>query len=228
MGQKSIAQTDEGDDSTAKRKRVASAEVEPRTTKKARLASELSMTSTEDSKALDAVEPKFETQVHSVISSSKIHKKVSSVLRHLTVLDSSSKPRVSILRAKASDAGKLVTIAEIAKREISQASDGGGRWFQYIGLGGETKETPKEKRKATVEDTVLGVGDRAENDDADVNADEEDDFEYMITPFERAIEGRPRKQAVAIMSLFLSRVSVDELKRRYGEQTNDGPTKGPT
>ncbi|KAI1850231.1 hypothetical protein JX266_004089 [Neoarthrinium moseri] len=219
------------DDPTAKRKRVASTEtIAHPPSKKARLAADLSLPAAKDTRALEAVEAKYDVQIHSVISSSKIQKKVTSVLRHLTPRakaaddappTATGKPRVSVLRAKAADAGKLISIAEIAKREIAQLEDGQGTWFQYIGLGGEVKETPKENKrdKTIVQDTVLGG--KGTNEEEESDEDDEDDFEYMKTPFERAIEGRPQKQRVAIMSLFLARVPVEELKIRYGGQTNE-------
>ncbi|KAH6652655.1 hypothetical protein BKA67DRAFT_659346 [Truncatella angustata] len=231
----------------AKRKRVVSTESEAAQpsaattarppTKKARLASDLSITAPGDGKVLEVVESRCDVQIHSVISSSKIQKKVSSVLRHLAATSASpettpdqKKPRVSVLRARASDAGKLVSIAEIAKRELAAQGEGGDkeRWFQYIGLGQELKETPK--KKTIIQDTILnGKANGGDNEDEDASDDEneteKDDFEYMKTPFERAIEGRPKKQAIAIISLFLARVSVDELKKKYGEQSNQQSNK---
>ncbi|ORY65098.1 uncharacterized protein BCR38DRAFT_319074, partial [Pseudomassariella vexata] len=162
---------------------------------------------------LEAVEAKYDVQVHSVISSSKMQKKVASVLRHLdasSTVTPAAKPRVSILRAKASDAGKLISITEIAKREILKGKEAGSRWYQYIALGEEIKDTEADHDPTVIEDTILRGAD----------GDGEDDFEVMKTPFERAIEGRPKIRKVAVMSLFLSRVSVDELKKRYTEQTN--------
>jgi hypothetical protein len=222
-------------DSKAKRKRPDDPTAIATRSKKPRLASELSITSADDSKAIESLEAKFQVQVHSVISSSKIQKKVTSVLRHLTVSDSSADGlRVSVLRAKAPDAGKLVTIAEIAKRELSaeKEDETGGRWFQYIGLGEQTKEGSTEVgKKNPVEDTLLGDKgqDEDEDDDGGEAAEPQDDATVVTkTPLERAIEGPPKKQVVAVMNLFLSRISIDELKKRYGEQTNDRLVKENT
>lgn len=223
-------------DSKTKRKRPEDPTAIAAKSKKPRLASELSITSADDSKALESVEAKFQVQIHSVISSSKIQKKVTSVLRHLTASDTPAEegPRVSVLRAKAPDAGKLVTIAEIAKRELSAQKEGGtgGRWFQYIGLGEQAKEGSKEvDRKIAVDNTISS--DKAQDEDDPGDEDEpvepqDGTTTATKTPFERAIEGRPKKQVVAMMSLFLSRVSIDELKKQYGEQTNDHPMKEKT
>ncbi|KAK9425560.1 hypothetical protein SUNI508_02921 [Seiridium unicorne] len=228
----------------AKRKRVDSTKPDAHVSlpaprppaKKARLASDLGVSSPDDSKILELVQAKYDVQIHSVISSSKIQKKVSSVLRHVTSAtpessSESGKQPVSILRARASDAGKLVSIGEIAKREIATRPNGDGKrhWFQYIGLGQEIKEVPKEKN--IIEETVLAGKHNVNDDeggDEHENENERDDFEYMKTPFERAIEGKPKKQAITTMSLFLARVPVDELKRRYGEQTNLHTAKAKT
>ncbi|KAI1327221.1 hypothetical protein F5Y16DRAFT_200629 [Xylariaceae sp. FL0255] len=214
------------------------------TSKRPRLTQTLNLTSEGDAKILDAVESRYDIHLQSVISSSKIRQRVAAVLSHLahrspasfkipstttasTGDTSQPKPRISILRAKLSDTPKLISIAEIAKREIERedqnAPDGrgqqsrtaiGGQWFQYIALGEEIQQRPRNKEGDTIiEDTVLGRG----------GDEDDDDFEVMKTPFERAIEGRPIVRAVPVMSLLLARVSIEELKSRYGEQTNRPP-----
>ncbi|KAK6218278.1 hypothetical protein LQW54_002805 [Pestalotiopsis sp. IQ-011] len=223
--------------SPAKRKRTVAFAADETTdtssrppTKRARLAADLSISRPDDRKALETVESKYDVQIHSIVSSTKIQKKVASVLRHLqepetTVPENApGRPRIVVLRGPAAVAGKLVSIAEIAKREI--AAQENGHWFQYIALGQYIKESPRE-RPAVVEETILDGRNAASKDDSargsddkEDEDDEDDDFEYMKTPFERAFEGKPRKHAVAVMSLFLARVPVDELKRRFGEQNN--------
>ncbi|KAI2606004.1 uncharacterized protein GGS25DRAFT_499119 [Hypoxylon fragiforme] len=178
--------------------------------KRARLGDSLNVSSNEDIKVLQAVESKYDVQIHSVISASKIQKKVTSVLQHLTSSSADRTTRVSVLRARASDAGKLVSIAEIARRELGKREGDGRIWFQYIALGEELKEIPRGDGNTVIEETKLGMMD-------------DDDFEIMKTPFERAIEGQPRVRGVPIMSLFLCRTSIEELKKRYGEQTNADP-----
>lgn len=209
--------------------------------KRARLAFDLHITSDEDKRALELVDSRCDVLVHSVISSSKIQKKVTSVLKHLTAT-AAAKPRVSVLRAKAADAGKLISISEISKRELAklQSNDKhAGRWFQYIGLGEEVKEVPRDVEGRTiVEDTILGARSTVETEgvaadktkEKEVEAEDEDEgsFEHMKTPFERAIEGRPLQRAVPMMSLFLSRVPITELSKRYGEQSNPEATEGKT
>ncbi|KAI4867383.1 hypothetical protein F4820DRAFT_211048 [Hypoxylon rubiginosum] len=204
-------------DSPTKRKRADTVPIPFSSNKRARLETSLNVSSAEDIKVLQAVESKYEVQVQSVISSSKIQKKVTSILQYLSAPPNSDatsiaqKARVAVLRAKASEAGKLISIAEIAKRELAKGKDDGRNWFQYISLGEELKEIPRDDGNTTIEETRLGDGE----DDAG--------FETMKTPFERAIESQPRLRGVPIMSLFLSRASIEELKKRYGEQTNANP-----
>jgi hypothetical protein len=38
----------------------------------------------------------------------------------------------------------------------------------------------------------------------------------MKTPFERAIEGRPKIRSVPVMTLYLSSVRVDSLRKLHG------------
>ncbi|KAI1122890.1 hypothetical protein F5Y10DRAFT_64626 [Nemania abortiva] len=232
----------------AKRKRAdtnSSAEPTITSNKRQCLTSSLGLPGDDDAKVLNAVDARYEVQLQSVISSSKIQKRVSAILRYLTPpVQSSSieltsdtvnpkpKSRVSVLRAKAADAGKLVSIAEIAKREIERersTSDGveneagqereAGRWFQYIVLGEELQQKQRIEESTIIEETVLG-GMGADGRDHE----EDDEFEVMKTPFERAIQGRPLVRGVPVMSLFLSRSPIEELKKRYGEQTNAPPT----
>ncbi|KAI1633456.1 hypothetical protein F4809DRAFT_583712 [Biscogniauxia mediterranea] len=253
-------------DSTAtKRKRIdVESDTDPvvPSNKKPCLELSLHLSSQDDAKALGAIESKYDIQLQSVISSSKIQQRVTALLRHLRASTSTSssssdgkpKTRLSILRARAPDAGKLISIAEIAKRELEKsgaqgggegegAADDGGRWYQYVALGEEKKERPRDgggEGRTVVEETVLGGGGGPNARDPDNNNDktlphaedgrdededeDEDDFEVMKTPLERAIEGRPLVRAVPVLNLFLSRVPVEELKKRYGEQTNAPPT----
>ncbi|KAI0540522.1 hypothetical protein GGR58DRAFT_133700 [Xylaria digitata] len=224
-----------------KRKRAdTSSSTEPITTNNKRqcLASSLCPSSDDDAKVLSAIETRYEVQLQSVISSSKMKQRVLAMLRHLTppttvssaeptLITAISKTRVSVLRAKSTEAGKLISIAEIAKREIEKerpASDGAvseagqgsktGRWFQYIALGEELQQRNREEGNTVIGETVLGGSGAGEQDDDDHG------FEVMKTPFERAIEGRPIVRRIPVMSLFLSRSPIEELKRRYGEQTN--------
>ncbi|KAI1177652.1 hypothetical protein F4777DRAFT_186199 [Nemania sp. FL0916] len=231
----------------SKRKRAdTSSSTDPTTStsnKRQCLASSLCLPS-DDAKVLSAIDARYEVQLQTVISSSKIQQRVSAMLRFLapptesTELASNNPPsdptatpktKVSVLRAKAINASKLISIAEIAKREIQKEQSKGnsagaegevgkkdrkGHWYQYIALGEELQERDRVE-DTVIEETVLaGAGGNQDGHD------KEDDFEVMKTPFERAIEGRPLVRGVPFLSLFLSRSPIEELKKRYGEQTN--------
>ncbi|KXJ95072.1 hypothetical protein Micbo1qcDRAFT_230408 [Microdochium bolleyi] len=184
----------------------------------------------------------YAVQIQSVLSSSKMQKKVASVLRHLSgpaaggeggAGEEVSQPenlRVVVLRAKACDAGKLVSIAEIAKREIEKSGGRGGvggTWYQYVSVGEELEQRERAGpgHTSVVEESVVDGGSGRDENDADEEGgdDDEDDFEIMKTRFERAIEGKPLVRGVPVMALFLSRAPLDELRRRFGEQTNAPP-----
>ncbi|TRX95818.1 hypothetical protein FHL15_003372 [Xylaria flabelliformis] len=232
-----------GQSAAPKRKRADTNEPITTSNKRRCLTQSLCLSNDDDIKVLDTIDARYEVQLQSVISSSKIQQRVTAMLRHLTPPTQSSptepppdtttsKTRVSILRAKAADAGKLVSIAEIAKREIEEEQAAGndvtdeadqgrkaGRWFQYIALGEELLQKPRNEGSTIIEETVLGGPNTNRG-----NRDDDDEFEVMKTPFERAIEGRPLARGVPVMSLFLSRSPIEELKKRYGEQTNVPPT----
>ncbi|PQE07604.1 hypothetical protein CJF30_00007335 [Rutstroemia sp. NJR-2017a BBW] len=144
----------------------------------------------------------------SIISSSHIQKKVTRILDTLSTFSfSDPKPHVILLQAKAPVACKLITIAEIAKRELAK---NGAKWFQYnVAL------------KADITGALNSANEDENTTEVDVDADEDEDeetadFEKMKTPFERAIEGRPKIRSVATLALYLSRVRIDSLKKTYG------------
>ncbi|KAF3058070.1 hypothetical protein GL218_05778 [Daldinia childiae] len=193
-------------DLLTKRKRADTDPIAPN--KKPKLEASLNLSSTEDIKMLQVLESKYDIkcQLDNLVFENPKESRFHS--QHLTS-PATGKTSVIVLRAKASDTGKLVSVAEIAKRELEKRADDARIWFQYIALGEELKEIPRGDGNTIIEETKLGdTGD--------------DDFETLKTPFERAIEGQPRWRGIPVMSLFLSPVSIEELKRRYGEQTNAG------
>lgn len=141
-----------------------------------------------------------------------------------------------MLYAKAGVASKLITVAEIVKREIGKKEDNGkgGVWYQYIIVDSLLGEV--ERRDGVSAETGKGrVGQKnkesrkesGEGDDEDVDMDEgaqsdgsEEVFETMKTPFERAIEGTPKVRGVPVMVMYLSRVKINALRKLCGEETN--------
>ncbi|KAH8685640.1 hypothetical protein BGZ60DRAFT_522926 [Tricladium varicosporioides] len=168
------------------------------------------------------------SQTHDVLSMSinsgvKIEKKVTSGLAHLDTYPviPPAKPGVVMLYSKDKAAVKMISIVEIAKREIASK---GGKWFQYNVID-QVIEPKKEKvGKRLFKSTGNQERDGKDSMDVDptpnLESEEDDDFEMMKTPFERVIEGKPRVRAVPTMTIYLSRIRIDILKKEYGEQTN--------
>jgi hypothetical protein len=115
----------------------------------------------------------------------------------------------------------LITIVEITKREIAKA---GGKWYQYNILGQIL--APQEKKSGAVKGTGFTLGPKLNADTDAMEIDDKEDsqtideeepgFETMKTPLERAIEGKPKIQAIPVILIFLSRVRNDALKGMYG------------
>lgn len=170
----------------------------------------------------------------SVISSSKINKKVTAVLQHLGHVDLFNKawvPGVMMLHARAAEVSKLVTVMEVAKRRIEEM---GQVWYQYNrvyevaneqGSNGNDKngkrhetngEDSAESSQMVIEDTVL---EEQEN--------EGDAFEPTAkTLSDLTIEDNPAiaeaKKKNSFMSIFLTRVPMPELQAKpsFTLQTN--------
>lgn len=164
---------------------------------------------------LQELNGKYSIATTSVIASSKINKKVTQVLAHLGHVDlfsQTSVPGVMMVHARANDANKMVTVMEIAKRQMNQA---GQPWYQYNrvyevadGRGSKANVAGRGVDQTVIENTVL------EGADAD-EEDEEDAFEPVETTFERAIREKPAEELkTTYMSIFLSRVPMPELQSK--------------
>ncbi|KAL5321872.1 hypothetical protein ACEPPN_009835 [Leptodophora sp. 'Broadleaf-Isolate-01'] len=179
----------------------------------------------------------------SIISSSHITKKVSRILELLSISPSSpseegegngkssgkdkgrgkeKKDSVVMMYAKAPVVSKVVSVAEIVKREIGKE---GGKWFSYCAVGEVIRERGEQDRNGKGgREKIQGQERGKENVDEGEGSEEEEEeaFELMKTPFERALEseGKPKVRAMPVMSLYLSRVRIEGLRKAYGEQTN--------
>lgn len=159
-----------------------------------------------------------EVATMSIISSSHIQQKVKRALDILSVYPAIpfAKPPVVLLHSKAKVAAKMISIVEIIKREIAQR---GGKWYQYNNVSQvmedrKQKDSTKKNEMGKSKDAELDevMGDPGE--DGIVESDEEA-FETMKTPFERAIEGKPKMRAVPIMTIYLSRIRIESLRREF-------------
>lgn len=186
---------------------------------------------------------KYNFVTMSIVSSSSIQQKVRSLLAHMakfSCADTKSKPGVVILRAKGDVAAKMISIVEIAKREIEKER---GKWRQYSGVHAEITELKElQMTKGSHAEEALLEWQKQHKDDVDKEmveaqqamkssettnepdlTDVEDDFEMMGQEAPREVIGstgetEPRKKirSVPVMMTYMSRVPVPELKQVYG------------
>jgi len=192
---------------------------------------------------LQSLKAKYEFSTMSIISSSKIETKVKTLLTRLGTFswaNKDAKPVVVILSAKAGVANKMISVVEIAKRELEVQ---GAKWWQYSRVHSqvtELKEKPGKgtdggktllqweteqaaKSKAEAQDLKDVVEDSNMIDADGAEEDEEDAFEAVapngndstIPPTEE-ITARKKIRAVPVMTIYMSRVHVEELKQAYG------------
>jgi hypothetical protein len=165
----------------------------------------------------------YEVTSMNIISSSKIQSKVTTIIEKLGSFSfvAATKPNIVLLHAKGAVASKLITVVEITKREIAKA---GGKWYQYNVLGQIL--APQEEKSAIMKGPGFTLGPKPDADTDSMEVDTKEDsqtideeettFETMKTPLERAIEGKPKVQAIPVILIFLSRVRNDALKGAYG------------
>ncbi|KAF2150602.1 hypothetical protein K461DRAFT_295865 [Myriangium duriaei CBS 260.36] len=135
-----------------------------------------------------------------VISSTQISSRVTAILSHLkNSAQANSKQPLIRLTAKATVANKLITIVEIAKRQLASEQI---NVFQYNAMGSEivTVKPPNTKKSSKSE---------AESEDVD---EDKDAFQTMAEPDK--VRNSP------VLSIYLSRESVNTLKQRFGEQVD--------
>ncbi|KAG9668081.1 hypothetical protein KCU99_g9999, partial [Aureobasidium melanogenum] len=128
----------------------------------------------------------------SVISSSSISNRTTSLIAHIKSTPADSKPAIVALHAKAPVANKLISIVEIAKRELKE---NGLKIYQYNALASELIETTHTTKDATNQDAM---------------SDEEPAFEK--------VEQRSAVRNIPTMTTYLSLDPIKELKQAYGEQ----------
>ena len=118
-----------------------------------------------------------------------------------TDTDTNAKPPLIILRAQSRWASKLISIVEIAKRDLEAK---GIKVFQYNALSSEIVEVERKPRPK-------GVGAAAPAAD-DGNASEDEAFQTMGA----GEEGGVKKRAVPVMTTYLTTQSVKALRTEFG------------
>lgn len=180
---------------------------------------------------LAQLRPKYAVRVLSVISSTRMEKRIKTILDHLAAAASTGTsvaalPGVVLLHARAPDANKLVSIAEIVKRRIREghfeeaAAPAGGIkkkkangahasavvWYQYDRIY-DVKSARKKKGAAGDDDEA----------DAEEDGDGQDDgFEPMMHRLESALGGSAHGSGPVVttyMSIMLSRTPLLELHK---------------
>jgi len=177
----------------------------------------------------------YDIMAMNIISSSGIQDKVTKLLHKLEVnLDSAktgAKPPIVVITAKAGVASKMVSIVEIAKRVLKGRSL---KLFQYSTVQKELQEVKKKGQrkpelKPSNEDAVeKDAGSREGDGDlvmgtAEDKDDEEEAFESMEGGSKRSIPmghvpEEKKIRGIPLMTVYLSRISIKELKEVYGEQ----------
>jgi hypothetical protein len=126
----------------------------------------------------------------SVISSSSISNRTTSLITHIKSTLADSKPAIVALHAKAPVVNKLISIVEIAKRDLRADNQ---KIYQYNALSSELVQSTPATNHAT---------------DQDAMSDDEPAFEKT--------EQKTTVRNVPTMTTYLSLTSVKELKQAYG------------
>ena len=152
----------------------------------------------------------------SIKSNSKINTKVKNLLAHMSrfsFTDTDPKPGIIVIDARASDAAKMLSVIEIAKREI-EAGERSGKWFQYSRVSSELTKIPRQLKNAS---------NQMDDDDArDQDGVRSKDKGDTLASKDPATGGPHIKlRAIPVLTIYMTRISIPELKQEYGEQTND-------
>ncbi|GAB7348290.1 hypothetical protein MBLNU459_g6270t1 [Dothideomycetes sp. NU459] len=168
-----------------------------------------------ESAHLDA---KYNVLSINIISSNAIASRTLQVRKHLLTRDNASKAHVVCLRAKASVANKLISIIEIAKRDLTQ---GGNKIYQYSSLGSEiVKLKPSKKPASKINSTddkhtkKDGLAEEGKEEDEGEEEEEEDDEEEAF----QTMDEKAKIRNVPVLTVHLSTVPIKELREAHGEQ----------
>ena len=202
---------------------------------------------------LAELQHKYAVRVLSVISSSRMEKRIKAILDHLADgtagggeggeggKPAKALPGVVLLHARAPDANKLVSIAEIVKRRIRKGhfeapaadlmSDEPPRaakrktkkkkgkdahaaavaWYQYDRI----YDVKSARKKKVITGGAAGNGASCADDDGGDEEEEEDGFEPAMHRLEAALGGGKSSGTIVTtyMSIILSRTPISELHK---------------
>lgn len=150
-----------------------------------------------------ALADKYDLVRLNVASGTQVSTRTADVVENLSKTSAPNKPVVIRLCTSSRNANKLISIVEIAKREL-KAND--MSIYQYNALSSETIQVEREQKKSNAAPNGKndGAGEAEEGSD--------DAFETMG---QRTLDG-PKKRMIPIMTAYLSTASVKELKASYG------------
>lgn len=139
----------------------------------------------------------------SVQSNTQISSRATAVISKLSnqqESETTTKPALVVLSAQSRWASKLISIVEIAKRDLESK---GVKVFQYNALSSELIEFDRKPKTKTSEPERAAVEEAASDDDA---------FQTMGAHE----EGGKKKRAVPIMTVYLATGPVKALKSEFG------------
>ncbi|KAI4270878.1 MAG: hypothetical protein LQ337_006407 [Flavoplaca oasis] len=183
------------------------------------------------------LQDQYDISTISIISSSKIQQKVKNLIARVerfTFANVSAKPGVVVLHAKAASASKLISVIEIAKKDIEIR---GGKWYQYSKLHSELLDFKEKQRKPSQDGRTLAgttsgpsptadgktrpqrtdAGDQNDLAEEGVGSDAEVAFETLQHQSSSAASnGTSKVRATPIMTVYFACVSVPGLKDLFG------------
>lgn len=160
--------------------------------------------------AIEKLQTKYNVLPISVISSSKIRKRVGAITDHLVTgaskeaeTETTRQCNVVLLYARPAEVCKLITVVEQSKRLLKGE---GKAVYQYNEL---FQLPPPPQKSETVEETVLV-------DKDDQESSEDDGFEPLESRLEKAAQPSQPKHTPRSLRVFLSCTPVPELKADPG------------
>lgn len=140
-----------------------------------------------------------------IASSSQISSLTAKVIASLEEdSEQSEKPTIVIMTAKSRVASKLISIVEIAKRELEAK---GVKCFQYSAVSSQMVELPDRSKDGQKKDDARSMGATADDEISD------DAFEVMG---DEKPAGGTKIRALPVLTVYLAKASVKELKNAYG------------
>ena len=151
-----------------------------------------------DESSLDA---KYEVAKFNIRGGTQISTRATSIISHLTsVPEEGVKPVVIVLHASSREANKLISIVEIAKRDLASKRI---KFCQYTALSSHIVEVERKPKPKGPELPSINQEDDEDSDDA---------FQTMGATEDTG----KRKRSVPTMTVFMSAQPVKALRDEFG------------